>query len=177
MGIVHAELVVEVGPHGRVVAVDLAERVGVARGAELIALHVIVVELGDIRVDDEVRVEVNRFVDVGEELGREEAVVRLGAEMPVVGEFDVSEGGVDVKKADAGVGALGLAREGDHAGRGKIPCEHDDVVSTVLIGVVHDGLNGDREVRHEILAAGEYDYDVVQRQVKACGRRGQHCSG
>ena len=97
--------------------------------------------------------------------------------MTVVGELDVAQGRVDVQKTDANVGVFGLAREGDHAVGGKVPREHDDVVATILARVVHDGLNGDREVRHEVLAAGEYDYNIVQRQVKARGRRGQHCSG
>ena len=138
MRVAHAELVLEVGPDRRVVAVDLADGVGVSGCGELVALNVDVVELRDVIADDEVGVEVDRLVDVGQELRREQPVVGLGAEVPVVGELDVPERGVHVEKPDAHVVRLGLASEGDHARRRDVSREHDDVVAAREAGVLDD---------------------------------------
>ena len=52
--VVHPELVLEIGADGWVVALDLADRVRVARRGERVAGDVDVEEPGDVVVDDEV---------------------------------------------------------------------------------------------------------------------------
>ena len=174
VGVGHAELVLQVGAHGGVVTVHLTERVGVARGAQQVAGHVGVKQLRNVRVDDEVGVQVDGLLDAGQKRGGQKAEVGFGPEVAVVGELDVSQRGVNVQEANAHVGRLGLSRERDHAGGGEVAREHDDVIAPGCAGVLHDGLHRNGEVRDKVLAAGKDDDDVVERKAELARRAGEH---
>ena len=113
--VVHAELVPEVGPHRGVITLDLPDGVRVTCCRERVSGHVHVVELGNVVICYEVGVKVDGLVHVGQQLRSEQAIIGLRPEVPMVGEDYVSEGGVNVKKADAHVRRGDLPRERDHA--------------------------------------------------------------
>ena len=140
--IIHAQLIFEVGANCGVIAINLANSISVTCSAYQVSCDVDIVEFCNIGINHQVRVKVDGFIDVRKQRGSKQSVVSFWSKVTMMRKLNIAKSSVNIQETNMYViNKLSLTSKRNHAGRREVTSQNNDIVTTLWINVLDDGLN------------------------------------